>query len=132
MRRRQRDEQRAPTYRELVLSGARRPWTEAQVKAARHLSSTVTCATSEMEAWDACGEVGSILCHPKPKPTAKREPRSWRAWHQTYVRPAWQNFFESWFMGSPSGGGEWMERVLPRLRAWAQRVIRETAELEGA
>lgn len=94
LRRRCRDEQRAPSYRELVLMGVRRPWTERQIEAAR-------VVVREFHR----GKYGEPF---------------------TYALPV-------------LCGRTWGMTVIPRcitgrnrLLSWAERVLRETAELEGA
>lgn len=107
IRRRCRDEQRAMTYREAVRLGLRRPWTEKQIEAARAglrvYELELKGASPWHSPWRGAEAVIVGLCgYTKPE-----------------VR--WRNFSVE----------RDKTRTWPRLRAWAERVLRETAELEG-
>lgn len=95
------------TYREAVRLGLRRPWTEKQIEAARAGLREYEHALTTIAPWHApwkAAEAAIVkLCGFRSKPERR-----------------WARF--------PAARDK--ERTWPRLRAWAERVLRETAELE--
>lgn len=102
LRRRLRDEQRSITYREAVRLGLRRPWTERQVAMAKAALKGALNDSTIRDALLAMGPQGGI----------------WR--QRLYDRKHARRHDFSW-----------IRRCQERLRAWAERVLRETAELNG-